>query len=206
MSLDQIAIRNKTDKSSQHHGYTKYYELFFEPLRLSPVKLLELGTGAYWKENEGFHGAKTWAEYFSNGHVTTIDIVNKRNPHFPKIDFYQGSQDDVVFLKGVIDKMGAPDIIIDDASHISPLTVRSFEILFDFLAPGGYYVVEDTHASYWGLASDGTDFKGGINNPASILNFLKALTDTINHKECEFDDRGIESIHFYEKIVFIKKR
>ncbi len=206
MNLDQIAIRHNTDKSTKTHGYTPIYEKFFESLRLLPLTLIELGTGGYWKKHEGFHGAKTWAEYFHNAKIITIDIQEKTLPDFPRIEFYQGSQDDPNFLQSVVERVGPPHIIIDDASHISPLTIKSFEILFPLLKPGGLYVIEDLHASYWDqIAVDGTDFQGGIHNPGAILNFLKSLVDSVNHNHCPIPDRGIESIHFYEKIVFIKK-
>lgn len=207
MSLDQLAIRHNTDKSTLGHGYTPIYDKFFSPLRNYSVNLLELGAGGYHHKDKGFNGTKMWADYFVSGYVTTIDIHEKTPPVNDRIRFYQGSQDDEVFLKKVIEETGAPDIIIDDCSHISPLTVRSFEILWPFLKPGGYYVVEDLEASYWVTpGADGTDFKGGLNNPLAIMNFLKSLTDTINRGHSGVADLGIESIHFYEKIAFIKKK
>jgi hypothetical protein len=206
MSLDQLAIRHNTDKSSIHHGYTAVYEKFFEPLRSQQILLLELGTGAYWKKNEGFHGAKTWADYFHHGAIVSIDIYEKDPPQNKQIRFFQGSQEDESFLLPLIGQIGAPDIIIDDASHVNPKTVRSFEILFPLLKPGGIYVVEDTHTSYWAeKASDGQEFFGGLDNPKAILNFLKTLTDSVNHKHCSVPDQKIKAIHFYEKIVFIEK-
>jgi hypothetical protein len=207
MSLDQIAIRHQTDKSSIHHNYTPVYEKFFGHLRSHPLVLLELGVGGYWKKNEGFHGAKTWAEYFHAGKIISIDIFEKEPPQNPQIRFFRGSQDDEAFLSSLVGEIGHPDIIIDDASHVNPKTVRSFEILFPMLKPGGTYVIEDCHSSYWDKpASDGQQFFGGIENPGAILNFIKSLTDSINHKHCPVPDRQIESIHFYEKIVFVKKR
>jgi cephalosporin hydroxylase len=44
--------------------------------------------------------------------------------------------------------LGGPiDLIIDDASHLYLPTLRSFELLFPLLRPGGTYVIED-----WGAA------------------------------------------------------
>jgi hypothetical protein len=207
MTLDQIAIKHQTDKSSLGHGYTKIYEKYFEPIRHEPLKILELGTGAYWKPEEGFHGAKTWAEYFSKAFVATIDIHPKYPPKHPRIEFWQGSQDDSEFLEGLIEKFGNPDIIIDDASHINPLTIKSLQILWPNLKPGGWYVVEDCHTSYWqDIASDGTDFKGGFGRPGTIMEFLKGLCDSVNSIETGRGDKTLESIHFHEKIVFLKKR
>ena len=43
LSLDEIGIETGTDKSSMHHGYLDFYEMFFETLRDKPVRILEIG-------------------------------------------------------------------------------------------------------------------------------------------------------------------
>ena len=43
----------------------------------------------------------------------------------------------------------APDLIIDDASHLLSLTQASFVQLFPRLAPGGLYVIEDWAWAHW---------------------------------------------------------
>jgi hypothetical protein len=40
------------------------------------------------------------------------------------------------------------DIFIDDASHISEQIVRTFENCWDWIAPGGFYVIEDLRCTY----------------------------------------------------------
>jgi len=205
-TLDQIALEHGTDKSSKHHGYTAVYEKYFGPFRETHFRLLELGAGGYHFLDRGFNGAETWAEYFPNANIITIDKYTKIPPTNPRIKFYQGSQNDIVFLSKVCTSVGNPKVIIDDASHISPMTIASFSYLWPLLLPGGIYVIEDLEASYWKEASDGTDFGGGIDNRDSSLNYIKDLVDSINHKYCGMTDIGIDSIHFYEKIAFIFKK
>ena len=43
----------------------------------------------------------------------------------------------------------APDLIVDDGSHLLEPTRRCFFRLFQRLAPGGWYCVEDWGAGYW---------------------------------------------------------
>lgn len=43
MILDELAISFGTDKSSRTHHFTKHYEVYFEPLRNFPLKILEIG-------------------------------------------------------------------------------------------------------------------------------------------------------------------
>jgi hypothetical protein len=142
MNLEELAIKYGTDKQCANgHGYTIYYEKYFNCFRNNEIKLMELGVREGWSIN-------MWAEYFPNGEFWGID--NNKEGLCPtyfdneKIHFYIGSQDDEVFLKNVC-KDKKFDIIIDDCSHISKLSIKSFEILFSFLKSGGIYVIEDLH-------------------------------------------------------------
>ncbi|HYP89238.1 MAG TPA: hypothetical protein VEQ59_13820, partial [Polyangiaceae bacterium] len=119
------------------------------------------------------------------------------------------------FLTRVIAEIGAPDIIIDDGSHLSEHVVHSFHILFPLLAPHGIYVVEDLQTSYWGLESKITGNWGGssdLSAPHTSMNFLKSLVDGLNYEEFPHDgytpsyfDRNIVAIHFYHNLAFIQK-
>jgi len=53
--------------------------------------------------------------------------------------------------KIVREEMGGQpiDLIIDDASHFLHETRASFNILFPYLAPGGYYIIEDWGWAHW---------------------------------------------------------
>lgn len=201
ISLDEIALRNGADKSSAHHGYCSVYSRYFEHLRREPIVLLELGFGGYHYPDRGGAGAKMWAEYFDRAIIITTDIHAKNSLRHDRIVFYQGSQTDAAFLHSVVEKHGAPDIVVDDASHLSSLTIQSFAILFALLKPGGVYVIEDTHASYWN--KDGFD---GGDHPNSTLNYFKHLTDCLNpeHSGKVFPS-AIQAIHFWKQQVFILK-
>src|SRR5690606_26967155 len=205
-SLDQIAIKHGTDKSSLHHGYTKHYEMFFEPMRNERITLFEAGWGGYQYPDRGGEGAKTWREYFPNAIIVSIDIHPKVN--VPSgIEFHQGSQDDPQLWRSLVNKYGNPDIFIDDASHICGLTVKTMQIMLPKMMPGGYYIVEDLHASYWSEpASDGIDYQGGYLRPGTTVEFIKGLLEeTMSNSPV---DRGynIQSVHFFDKIVFIRKK
>jgi hypothetical protein len=73
-------------------------------------------------------------------------------------------------------------IIIDDGSHVSSDIIKSFLLFFPQLKPGGLYLIEDLHASYW------LDWEGGLSHPSSSMQFLKLLVDVVN-----FDHWGIDS-------------
>src|SRR6266404_8599065 len=144
MLLDELAVKYNTDKKIDGgHGYTKFYHEYFNDIRLNELKILELGV------REG-RSLKMWHDYFPNSLICGID--NNSEELCPKsfdekrIIFKIGSQDDELFLNVINTEFGPFDIIIDDASHISPLTIKSFEILYPKLKDNGIYVIEDLHA------------------------------------------------------------
>jgi len=180
MNLEELAIKHGTDKKCEEgHGYTPFYEKYFEPLRNETVKLMELGVHEGWSMN-------MWVEYFPNGEFWGID--NDKEGLCPKdfnndmIHFHLGSQDDELFLKSVCGE-NKFDIIIDDCSHISKLSIRSFDILFPYLKEGGIYVIEDLHT--WKLFE--------YNPEMFSLNQISSS---------EIADKTM----FLEKIMFIRKR
>lgn len=209
MTLDQIAILHGTDKSSRHHGYCEIYEKYFEPLQHNRITLFEIGWGGYHFIDRGGNGARMWRDYFGHAEskIISTDIHLKTlNSSDQRIKFYQGSQDDTVAWDNIIQSEGNPDIVVDDGSHHSDLTIRSFQILWSFVKPGGYYVIEDLEASYWGVASDGQDFKGGRDNPNSSMNYFLNLCHSLNHGHSGDPDIMIDFIVFHRKMIVIKKK
>lgn len=213
MSLDQIALRHGADKASNVHNYTSHYEKHFGHLRNDPdVVLFECGYGGYHYPDRGGAGARTWREYFTKATIVSTDIHQKMNVP-DGVKFFIGPQADPDFWEYVILRVGAPDLFIDDASHVNDLTIKTFEIMFPLLRPGGCYVVEDLESSHWQEpAADGTDFKGCADpenfSAATALNFLRWLTIDVNSKHIHQHQQKfpVESIHFYDNIAFIYKK
>jgi hypothetical protein len=181
MLLDDLAVKYNTDKKIEDgHGYTKYYHDYFDNIRLESLKILELGVREGWS-------LKLWNEYFPNSLICGID--NNSEGLCPKefveerIKFEIGSQDDSLFLNNIIHKYGQFDIIIDDASHISPLSIKSFEILYPTLKSNGLYIIEDLHVC---------EYKEYLPYGQSIKQYIKSLN--LNN-----------SLLFDDKIYFIRK-
>lgn len=141
-------------------GYERVYEPLLDPIRHDPITLLELGWGEWDPERKdhanplnGGRSARAWREYFTNPYalIAVVDIepkVNTAKADGLDVALFQGSQDDPEFLRDVYLQTGAYDVIIDDASHVSSKTIASFQILWQYLKPGGLYVVEDLHSSF----------------------------------------------------------
>lgn len=209
MTLDSLAIKYGSDKSSLHHNYCPVYEHYFAPLKDQPIFLVELGIGGYHYPDRGGASLKMWYDYFPHAKIVGVDIYKKTGLDNDRIKTFTCSQHNEYALP-VLLTTNNPDIIIDDASHINPLTIRSFEILFPLLKPGGIYVIEDIESSWCGAdgwAQGCADYKN-YDHPSTI-NFFRQLTDEINGQYIpHYEKRGydIESIHFHKNLIIVKKR
>lgn len=207
-NLDKLAVINKTDKG-RHHWYTRQYKQHFHALRKRKLRVLEIGVGGYSDPGAGGSSLRMWKHYFPQGKIYAIDICDKSRLQEKRIEIFKGSQIDADFLKGVLNKTGPLDIIIDDGSHVSEHVVTTFKILFPLLKAGGIYAIEDTQTSYW--PQYGGDSQN-LNNPATLMNFFKSLSDGLNYQEYKkpgyqpgYLDKNIASLHFYHNLIFIYK-
>lgn len=169
MTLDEIGLKHKTDKSSMTHCYLDNYEKYFSSWRDKEFVLLELGVA-------GGSSIAMWREYFPKAKVYGIDI----NPDCAGEGIFIGSQTDGFFLQKVLDEIGTPGLIIDDASHYGPFTIESFRVLFKKVSSSGYYVVEDTACFYDKTYGEAPDFGKGM---SAVFNFFTSLA-------CDVDVHG----------------
>lgn len=208
MTLDQIALKHGTDKSSKGHGYCDFYEQYLLSLRDKPITLIEAGIGGYEHADRGGESLRMWREYFPVAKVIGFDLHAKPRLYVPGTIIYQGSQDDETFIQWMVQQEGQPDVFIDDASHINALTIRTFEIMFPHVKPGGIYIIEDIHTGLW------KDNYGGNPEPmasGTILHFISRLTYGMHADTMLPEYRGpwdghIESIHIHRNTCLIKKR
>jgi hypothetical protein len=171
---------NHTGKySDKWSSYLDVYWNLLAPIRNNEIDVFEIGI-----QNGG--SLEIWAKFFPNA-KTLIGFDN--DPKCKDLEFEDPR------IKVFVDDASEPKagtlvketssnlgLVIDDGSHISKDIIRSFLIFFPQLNPGGLYVIEDLHASYW------SDWQGGISHPESSMQFLKLLADIVN-----FDHWGINS-------------
>lgn len=215
--LNRLAQIYGTDKFGSHF-YTPHYQRHFESFRDKPVTLLEIGIGGwtdgigYADKTRGGSSLRMWKAFFPQGRIYGLDIQDKSFHDEPRIKTFRGSQDDEIFLKKVIDEIGAPDIIIDDGSHYTHHVIKTFEVLFPLLKTGGIYAVEDLQTSYW-FSTEEEDWNGSedLSAPHTSMNFFKKFVDGLNYEEFRhpyepnYYDRHITGIHFYHNLLFVEK-
>jgi hypothetical protein len=166
MSLDEIGLQYGTDKASSDHDYLRIYEQVIQPSMYG--SLLELG----WLNGAS---VRTWREWLPRDWTVVGLDIEPKDP-ISGVNFVQGGQNDPDAIARAA-AYGPFDVIIDDASHVSPLTIASFRLLWKHLQPGGLYFIEDLTTSYYPAW-----------NPhylnTTIMDFIKSLTDSVHNGHC----------------------
>jgi hypothetical protein len=204
VSLQKIGKSHQTDKSSLTHSFNgssflDVYDSYFSVMRNSKVKLLEIGV------NYG-SSIRTWRDYFVNGTIVGIDVNPDAFFQEDRIHIHIGSQSDPVLASIIKETYDFFDVIVDDGSHINNLTLKSFELYFPMLKPGGFYIIEDTHCTYqdadprWPGMNYNHDEVDYSNKREDFNKFIENLLFEMDHKRGE-----IFHVHFYSETVVIKK-
>jgi hypothetical protein len=201
MTLDELAKKHQTDKSSLAHGYCDIYERYFGHLRDAKVNVLEIGT-------QFNLSIKMWAEYFHQGEIFGVDIVPTLPLDNSHVHLFQGDASHSAFWNGFARGVTF-DICIDDASHKEFDQMVAFHSLWPRVKPGGWYCIEDT----W------TWFDSFFNVP-TVPHWLIPIISAINRggkqyhgKPVTLDDpkfdemeQTVEFAHFFPGLLIIKKR
>jgi len=175
-----------TDKYWRHN-YTPWYDNHIGKFLKGghTKKILELGvkTGV---------SLLLWHEAFRAGQIYGLDIDPSRSDTLLKgkkrIKLIKGNQKDTVLLKKIGEKHGKFHVIIDDASHKPKNQRISFDVLWNYLEPGGVYVFEDTQ----------TNFRPKHRDNSIFPMLYKKVTDI-------YESHKVREIQFYPNIVFITK-
>jgi hypothetical protein len=201
-TLNELALKFGTDKSSEGFGYCSTYERVFGHLRHEPVKLLELGVcqGA---------SLRMWDEYFDNpdSDIVGIDIDPPETRFGQRVRVYRSDQAECPDAL----RDWQPDIVVDDASHDNDKTQASFETWWPFVAPGGFYIVEDVTATYnHGVSSAMVFFLKLLDEAnygllrSAFMAMFKALAQDVT-KLPPRNDLHIEWMFFAANLVIVKK-
>lgn len=225
-SLKDIFHAHTGKACDKWSSYLTSYEEMFRPYRYKNIRILEIGI-----QNGG--SLEIWAQYFPNASlIVGCDI----DPKCADLQF-SDSKIKVIAVDANTDAAHTYirslsenfDIIIDDGSHRSSDIIRSFARYYPQLAPGGLYVVEDLHCSYWGEPNTSyeTSYEGGLYAPFSSISFFKRLCDVTNFEhwgstkslasafeyfskkyDVHFEEeqlRSIQNIRFENSICFVKR-
>jgi Methyltransferase domain len=205
-ALDLLAQAHGTDKSSRYHAYTRWYRRHLSDLRGEPVTLIEIGVGGDEDPSRGGRSLRMWRDYLRRAKVFGIDVHEKRLIGLgSRVEVLRADQSSPDDLAAVLEHTGAPDVVIDDGSHVGEHIWCSFEALFPALRPGGWYVLEDLHTSFLegfgsaerrpiGVALDGAVAVQDLD--PTLVKLRRSSGTTV---------MGPSEVHVYPGIAFIRK-
>lgn len=194
--------------------YLPIYHRHFEIYKTKPSKIGDSGgglEGALTKiiileigvQNGG--SLDLWNKYFGADRCqifgVDIDPACKQLER-DNITIIIGDQNDVEFLNSLVATLPPCDIIIDDGGHTMTQQIRTFNVLFPHVAPGGVFLCEDTHTSYM------SSYGGGLKNPASFIEFSKNLIDELtgyHYQQVTRITTECAGMHYYDSMVFFDK-
>lgn len=185
-SLVKIAAKHpKSDKAVS--GYCPIYEDLFRDIRLGKFNILEIGV----KKGGSL---RMWKEYFPNAQIYGIDINGRAKRYEEdRIQTEIIDQSDKVALE-LFAKDKKFQLIIDDGSHKSSHQITSFETLWPYISPKGYYIIEDVETSYW------------VNSPRGYVDQSPTCVDYFKNMIFEINNNGIPNLSphrysYYRKTV-----
>lgn len=209
-TLQKLGRKHHTDKGSHHFKgvtYLHIYEIFLRRFRNNVnFNILELGV----KKGASL---RMWRDFFPRGEIYGLDLDSKCKQYEDnRIHIEIGHQDDKKVLEKLTKKAKAFDVILDDCSHLNSLTIASFNFLWPYVKPNGYYIIEDLRNSYtvdmeaemkkgnW--VSRGKQKKSTklVNIRTDMDNLFCKLIKTMDYRTGD-----IGSVHFYPMICIIGK-
>ena len=209
-SLNDYAVKYGTDKKSDMHNYVAIYEPIFSPFRNDVFNFLEIGINRCYSH-------KMWRDYFPNATIYGIDNRNSCvSNHCDKerMVLTQVDQGDKQQLFKYVNNSPQWRVIVDDGSHKSSHQKLTFEVLWDSVEPGGYYIIEDTHTSFWdqfkdcevSLVQRMLSMANEVSSPP--YNKYKYKEYFINHKTEDLSkyQNEVEYIQFRMGFIILKKR
>lgn len=170
-----------TDKVDQ--GYMPAYNTIADQIG-GAARVCELGV---------WHGGSlaTWKDLFPKGTICGVDTDPQAYWPEGTIRIVAG-QDDPALPGMLIRHEDAWDLIVDDASHDSYLTARSFNLLWPLVSPGGFYVIEDWFVGY-------PEYHGMCKSPG-MLDLAKSLLDRLR------EDSDTESVSYRYGMAIVRKK
>jgi SAM-dependent methyltransferase len=129
-----------SDKCSDWHNYSAFYEFLYSEDRESDLRLFEVGI-------YGGSSVRAWQEYFKNSKIYCGDVNMDYFVNEGRIQSFFCDQDNPDSIKGMWENETLRDIqfdiIIDDGKHEYIPNVNFLENSYHKLKKGGIFIIED---------------------------------------------------------------
>lgn len=205
LALFQQHKSQKCQPETQH--YAECYERHINYCDLH--RMLEIGVA------QG-GSIRAWLDWTVTTQVHGLDKKNSLDAPIENarchLDY--GDQADREFIERTYGNIGLFDLVIDDGGHHQKAQQKTFSFLWRRVAPGGWYVIEDLHCSYWPVKG------GSYDTTNTTIGFLKGCVDAVNHygylheraeaqrikRSPNYLERTLGEVHVYPSIAFLRRR
>lgn len=187
------------------HHYLPLYDRYFKRFRevgtsTSKIIIIEIGV-----QKGG--SLDMWNAYFGkdNCEIYGIDIDPEcKKLEHENIKIFIGDQENIEFLRHLKANVPSPHILIDDGGHSMKQQINTFKELFSHVQPGGIYLCEDTHSSYWPVCN------GVVRDSYTFIEYTKSLIDEMhgyqqNPNRITDFTLSCSGIFYHESMVFFEK-
>lgn len=170
MKYSEAFLSHKGKYSDKWSQYLDVYDQVLRGLG-SPKSILEIGV-----QNGG--SLEIWSELYPEAeNIVGIDI-DKRCAELAfndqRIRVIIGDAKTDESFERIAKLEERFDLVVDDGSHTSEDIILNFMRYLPALNPGGLYLIEDLHASYW------ASFGGSLFGTESAVSYLKRMIDILN--------------------------
>lgn len=144
MKLSEM-LRNHGSDKVVHHQYADVYDEVLTPYKDSAKNILELGI-------LNGNSMRAWHEFFPNATIYGVDNEAHRLISGDRFKSYLIDTKERDRFINIGKELPMFDVIIDDASHQAVEQVFALSCLWNNLAVGGVYIIEDLYrAEYMDL-------------------------------------------------------
>ena len=129
-----------SDKCSDWHNYSLFYDFMFSDDRDNNLKIFEVGI-------YGGSSVRAWKEYFKNSHIYCGDVNHDYFVNEDRISSFFCDQDNPESIREMWNNETLKDIdfdiIIDDGKHEYTSNINFLENSYSKLKDGGIFIIED---------------------------------------------------------------
>ena len=171
----------------------------FQCQRLLELGMWEGGSLAFW--NEAFRPSKIvgidWAKRTDGPYFLRYTGDNNLRDRVKA--YWSVDQADKIRLREIVNAEfdGPLDLVIDDASHTYEPTLSSFQTLFPFIRPGGFYMIEDWAWEHWPACYVGDDSRANDEGLSDLVSQMVQAAGT--------SDSLIKSVTVYEGFAAVER-
>jgi hypothetical protein len=121
-----------------------------------------------------------WREYFPNARIFGLDVDPAYIFQDHRISTHIVDCNDGSLLRSFANDWGPFDLIVDDGPHDPRAQITALLNLWQFVAPGGYYVIEDILADqYFNIMNYYSYFPGNVHDFRHISNIRNDVMLTL---------------------------